>query len=69
MNEEEKEAIERQKNNIGIVLFETKGDTNGEMYITLQDLKILLNLIDRLQQENKELKEKIKEYEIGKEQE
>lgn len=57
MSEEEIEAIERQKNNIEIVLFETRGDTNGEMYITMQDLKIILNLIEKLQKENQELKE------------
>lgn len=62
MSEEEIEAIERQKNNIEIVLFETMGDINGEMYITMQDLKIILNLIENLQKENTELKEELDYY-------
>lgn len=47
MNEEEKKAIKRQKENIEIVSFNTIGNPNGEMYITIQDLKILLNLIEK----------------------
>lgn len=55
---EEKEAIERAKFLVSI-----------PTYLEKEMCKNLLNYIEKLQKENEELKEKIKEYEIGKEQE
>ena len=63
MSEEEKEAIKELKHYISITPhWKLKEYTFSEVdnYI-----KINLNCIDKLQKENAELKEKIKEYEIG----
>lgn len=61
MSEEEKEVIERQKNNIEIVIFNSNGNnSNGEMYITMQDLKIILNLIEKQQKDNDILEKRLR---------
>lgn len=61
---EEKEAIEEFKReyNDGRIL-------KSDIIIELNTARIVIALIDKLQKENQELKEKIKEYEIGKKQE
>lgn len=58
MSEEEKEELEDMIKDV----FFWKGSSN---FIKRSEYK---KLVEKLYQENKELKEKIKEYEIGKEQ-
>lgn len=61
MNEEEKQVIKRLKDDIGLVTF--NGNLNygvGNLYTNINDLKILLNLISKLQKENSELTNELK---------
>ena len=70
MSEEEKEAIRIQFQNALETLINSKlrptatAIISAEMPITVL-FEELVNTIDELQKENAELKEKIKEYEIG----
>ena len=56
MNEEEKKAIEILKDNIGIL--EGKLTIKYTNYNTVKAYNTILNLIEKLQKENEELKEK-----------
>ena len=67
MSEEEKEALEKLKKLANKRLFEEMIYEDDVLSYT--EYAIINNLIDKLQKENQELKEKIKEYEIGKKQE
>lgn len=55
MNEEEKKAIEILKDNIGIL--EGKLTIKYTNYNTVKAFNTILNLIEKLQKENEELKE------------
>lgn len=60
MNEEEKKAIEILKDNIGIL--EGKLTIKYTNYNTVKAYNTILNLIEKLQKENEELKDKIREH-------
>jgi len=62
MNKEEREIIYTLEGSIDTYI---EGTKVIKVQLTTKQAEILLNLISKLQKENEELKEKIKEYEIG----
>lgn len=58
MTEEEKKITKRLKDDIALVTFNDNLNYGiGNLYVNINDLKIILNLILKLQEENKELRE------------